>query len=69
MLEAMQHEDAAGIFNLSNELANLSRNMRLLVTWFFEQRASNLGKMVGRSDIKVSQCRVTCNLSFTQKDD
>lgn len=54
VLEAMELEGAAGILDVSNDFLKLSARMKLRVTCFFEQRESNLGKMVGRPDLKVS---------------
>lgn len=52
VLEAMEAE-GGGFLDVSQDFLKLSTRMNLRVTCFFEQRESNLGKMVGRSDIRV----------------
>lgn len=52
VLEAMEAE-GGGFLGVSEDFLKLSTRMRMRITCFFEQRESNLGKMVGRSDIRV----------------
>jgi hypothetical protein len=53
VLDAMI-SDRGSLLEVSEDFAGLCRVSELLITCFFEQRISNLGKIIGRSDIKVS---------------
>jgi hypothetical protein len=46
--------DRGSLLEVSDDFAKLCGGTELLITCFFEQRESNLGKVIGRSDIQVS---------------
>ena len=53
VLAAMTSE-GGGLLDVSDDFVNLCRGTSLLITCFFEQRVSSLGRIVGRNDIQVS---------------
>lgn len=59
VLEALNSE-SGGLLGVSEDFARLSAREKLQITCFFEQRQSNLGKMIGRSDIQVSLLTMRC---------
>jgi hypothetical protein len=52
VLDAMRSDSGAPV-DVAEDFADLCRNIGLMVTCFFEQRKSNLGKVIGRTDIQV----------------
>lgn len=53
VLDAMKAERGE-LLDVSEDFLKLSARAKMRITCFFEQRESNLGKMIGRDDIKVS---------------
>lgn len=46
--------DRGALLDVSDDFVKLCGGTGLLVTCFFEQRESSLGKVIGRNDIQVS---------------
>jgi hypothetical protein len=57
VLDALRSDEGA-LLDVSDDFAKLCGGMGLLITCFFEQRESSLGKVIGRDDIQVSRLRV-----------
>lgn len=57
VLDAMKAERGE-LLDVSEDFLKLSVRANIRITCFFEQRESNLGKMIGRDDIKVRQRHV-----------
>jgi hypothetical protein len=52
VLDAMR-SDSGSTLDVAEDFADLCRALKLQIVCFFEERKSNLGKVVRRSDIQV----------------